>query len=298
METNEYILGGGELTITIKAPEVCTGTRFDRTGWITQVRLESAGIDFCVPESLEAGQGTGGEGLSGEFGIDRPIGYDEAAPGETFTKLGVGVLTRIDDEAYSFARAYPVEAHEVRTEVGRSMIRFTAAAAETSGYAAELVKTIRVEGRSLSVHYKLTNRGSRNIATNEYVHNFVGIGGHMIDSNYVLRLPYRPELALLGDGGVEDRLELSDGKVTWKREAGGEFYALFGGFAGDAEPYWELLHEPSGYGMRESGDFDVPKLAVWGNAHVVAPEVFIDLALTPGETKEWTRTYEFFGPEG
>lgn len=294
METHEYMLTGEELTVTIKAPETCTGTRFDRTGWITQVRLESAGIDFCVPESLVAGQGTGGEGLSGEFGIERAIGYEEARPGETFVKLGIGALTRIDDEHYNFARTYPVEAYEVRTETEAARMTFVSEAPEHNGYGAALVKTIEIDGRSLHIRYKLTNTGTKDFSTSEYVHNFMGIGGHPVGPDYVLNLPYEPKLIRLGDGGVEDKLELSAGQMAWNAEAGGEYYALFGGFAAGEAPYWELLHRPSGAGVRERGDFDASKFAVWGSGHVVAPEVFIELNLAPGETREWTRTYDFF----
>ncbi|CAM4195677.1 hypothetical protein [Saccharibacillus endophyticus] len=294
METNEYILNGDELTVTIRVPETCAGTRFDRTGWITQVRLDSAGVDFCVPESLIAGQGTGGEGLSGEFGIDKAIGYDDAVPGDTFVKLGIGALTKIDEENYNFARTYPVEAYEIRTEVGRSEIRFTVDVPEHNGYAAKLVKTITVDGRTLHVRYKLENVGSKKISTNEYVHNFVSVGGHAIGPDYVLKLPYAPELKLLGDGGVEEKLELSPGQLTWNAEAGGEYYALYEGFAKGEKPYWELLHVPSGAGMSESGDFGAAKLGLWGSGHVVSPEVFVDLELEAGESKAWTRTYRFW----
>ncbi|NGZ75365.1 hypothetical protein [Saccharibacillus alkalitolerans] len=294
MKKEEYLLRGGDLTVTVKAPESCGGTRFDRTGWIAQVRLESAGVDFCVPESLEAGAGTGGEGLSGEFGIDKPIGYAEARPGGGFHKIGVGTLTRIDGGRYDFARTYPAEAHEVRTESGRGEIRFVSEAPDRGGYSAKLTKTIAIDGRRLHVRYGLKNLGRKAISTNEYVHNFVGIGGHPVGPDYVLRLPYAPELKMLGDGGVEEKLALTDGELTWTSEAGGEYYALFGGFPVGEAPYWELLHKPSGAGVRESGDFDAAKLAVWGAGHVVAPEVFIDLELEPGESREWTRTYEFF----
>lgn len=293
METNEYVLNGEELTVTIRVPETCTGTRFDRTGWVTQVRLEGAGIDFCVPESLIAGQGTGGEGLSGEFGIDKAIGYDEAKPGETFVKLGIGALTRIDEESYNFARTYPAEAYEVRTEAGRREIRFTMNIPEHNGYAAKLVKTISIDGRRLHVRYKLENLGGKKIKTNEYVHNFIGIGGHSVGPDYVLKLPYAPKLKILGDGGVEEKLELTDGQLTWNEEAGGEYYALYEGFEQGEAPYWELLHAPSGARVSESGNFDAAKLGIWGSGHVVSAEVFIDLALEPGESKTWTRTYAF-----
>ncbi|OWA33934.1 hypothetical protein B9G55_16470 [Saccharibacillus sp. O16] len=294
MEQHTYQLKGEELTVTIQKPEACEGTRFDRIGWVTQVRLETAGIDFCMPESRTAGQGTGGVGLSGEFGIDKPIGYDDAQVGETFMKLGIGALTKVDGEGYNFARTYPVEMYEVQVEAAPSEIRFTSITPEVHGYAARLTKTLTVERRSLKIRYKLENLGSRRISTNEYVHNFVSVGDYAVGPDYVLNLPYAPETKQIGDGGVEEKLVLSPGRLTWSSEAGGEYYVLYEGFAVGERPYWELIHTPSGAGMRELGDFDASKFAVWGAGHVVAPEVFVDLELAPGEGREWMRVYEFF----
>ncbi|MCQ4086334.1 hypothetical protein [Saccharibacillus sp. JS10] len=294
MENSTYILKGEELTVTIRRPESCTGMRFDRTGWITQVVLNQPGISFCVPESLIEGQGTGGEGLSGEFGIDKPVGYQEAAIGDTFVKLGIGALTKIQEEGYNFAGTYPLQAYEVQTEVGHSEITFTVNTPEHNGYAATLVKHIMVEGRSIHMTYRLENEGQKKISTNEYVHNFVAVNQHAVGADYVLKLPYAPKLKMIGDGGVEKKLESSPDQLTWNEDAGGEYYALYEGFEGGEAPYWELLHTPSGAGMRESGDFDVSKFAVWGSGHVIAPEVFIDLELEAGESRTWTRTYTFF----
>lgn len=294
MKTNDYILQNEELTVTIQAPAACEGTRFDRVGWITQARLEKAGIDFCVPESRIARQGTGGEGLSGEFGIDKPIGYEDAEIGDTFVKLGIGALTKVDGESYNFARTYPVEPYEVQAEATPSEIRFVSLVPEVRGYAATLTKVFTVEGRSLKIRYTLENLGRKPISTNEYIHNFVSVGAHPVGPDYILRLPYAPKTKQVGDGGVEEKLVLSPGQLTWSSEAGGEYYVLYEGFAADERPYWELLHTPSGAGMRERGDFDAAKFAVWGAGHVVAPEVFVDLELAPGESREWTRVYEFF----
>jgi hypothetical protein len=35
-------------------------------------------------------------------------------------------------------------------------------------------------------------------------------------------------------------------------------------------------------------------VAVWGEAHVLSAEVFIEITLQLGEVKAWLRRYEFF----
>lgn len=85
------------LTVEIADLGAYKGTRFDWTGFITQVTLEQGKHMFCVPESLVPGQGTGGIGLCNEFSISRAIGYDDAEVGEWFPKPGVGLLQKQED---------------------------------------------------------------------------------------------------------------------------------------------------------------------------------------------------------
>lgn len=89
-----YRLSNGILTVDIADIGEYKGTRFDWTGFITQVTLEEGKHTFCVPESLKPDEGTGGKGLCNEFGISRAIGYDEAPIGGWFPKIGVGLLQK------------------------------------------------------------------------------------------------------------------------------------------------------------------------------------------------------------
>jgi hypothetical protein len=41
-------------------------------------------------------------------------------------------------------------------------------------------------------------------------------------------------------------------------------------------------------------DFAPSRVALWGRAHVVSIEVFVDHNLQPGEAQIWSRRYEFF----
>src|SRR5262245_7932444 len=43
-----------------------------------------------------------------EFGIEKPLGYDETKEGGTFLKIGVGELEKPKEEKYSFANKYKV----------------------------------------------------------------------------------------------------------------------------------------------------------------------------------------------
>ena len=112
------VLAGDRLCVEIAPPgsEYYNGSRFDWTGFVVQVTLDNTHT-FCGPESRD-GSGTGGIGLCNEFGIFRPIGFDDARPGDQFPKLGVGLLTQPDGSPYRFYRDYAIEPFDIRVTSG------------------------------------------------------------------------------------------------------------------------------------------------------------------------------------
>lgn len=291
------VLKSDRLNVEIAVPGTnYRRTRFDWSGWVSQATLDGE-TTFCALESLVPGEGTGGGGLCNEFGNGEPIGYDDCAAGESFPKLGVGLLTRPDDGRYDFFRPVPLEPFETSFETaadGRSVV-FRQAPKPCRGYAAELVKTLSVAGNRLTIAYELRNAGEKRIETSEYNHNFVRIGGADIGPDYEMTLPIvsafestKPDRPILSQEGD---------KLRWLRtpEAGESFYALARAFEpAPGLPSWTLVHKSSGAGMRETIDRPLLRLAVWGQTHVASAEMFVDIALEPGETMSWTREYEFF----
>lgn len=290
-----YQLKNKELVIDIAEPGNYTGTRFDYSGFITGTTLLKGNHSFCVPESLNPAQGTGGVGICNEFGLSEAIGYDEIGAGEQFPKLGVGLLTRPSDEEYDFSRNYIFESYEISVEQNDTQsITFTVLPKDCRGFSASLVKTISIDGNRLMIDYYLHNIGEKVIHTDEYAHNFFGIDDHPMGPEYVLKFPL--ELSPWNDEeGTMDDLSFHEREVRWKMEPDKEFYFRINGFEASGYPWiWELLHEPSRTGVRELSKFKVSSAAVWGTGHVVSPEMFIELNLVPGEKKSWSRVYEFF----
>ncbi|UQZ35779.1 hypothetical protein C2I18_20955 [Paenibacillus sp. PK3_47] len=293
-----YKLSNGILTVEIAGTGDYGGTRFDWTGFITQVTLEKGRHSFCVPESLVPGHGSGGTGLCNEFGISRAIGYEEAMPGEWFPKPGVGLLQKTGPEPYSFNGEYPLIPFQISEEATGQSLTYIVQPMECRGYSMQLTKTIALHDNRLDISYVLENKGTKPLHTEEYVHNFVGIDGAGIGAGYILRLP--------GEAGVKDPessytaelLDCSGNAITWNQEPDGRpFYCQVTGWEKqDADCYWELVHEPSGAGVRESGDFVPQKVALWGEQHVVSPEVFADISILPRHSKHWRRSYQFFAP--
>ena len=290
-----YTLSNGILTVDIADACDYKGSRFDCTGWVTQVTLESGKHTFCMPENLVSGKGSGGSGLCNEFGISRAIGYEKAPVGGWFPKLGVGLLQKSDNHPYVFSHDYLVNPFKVKVDVGHQNIQFKVQPLECRGYKIELIKTLSLCQDRLNIAYELYNQGSQSFQTEEYMHNFLGIDNHTLGAGYELRLPGDVRVEEPESSYTTELLQLSDGAIKWERNPDRPFYCKLTGWEEMKADYtWDLLYRPSGIGVRESGDFQISRIMLWGESHVVSPEVFVNIELAPGRSQRWSRTYQFY----
>jgi hypothetical protein len=298
---------------------IYSASRFDWTAFITQVTLDGQHT-FCVPESYDIDKSTGGSGLCSEFGIEAPIGYDDCPPGETFPKLGIGLLVRPDDGPYVFMKPYTIQQQfPVKIDQGEDCVTFTVEPLETRGYAARTIKRLTVHDNRLEVDVTLENVGQKPIRTTEYSHNFLGIDQMAMGPDYILRLAapvqamdvskiYRKflpwYLRILPKGiinpMIRDRvaqgnraLRIDGAEISLTETPTSPFYLRLEGQPKADGPQWELEYRPAGIKVRESDDFTPLHVAVWGAGHVISAEVFIDLNVQPGESVHWVRQYEF-----
>jgi len=290
-----HTLSNGILTVDIAHIGDYKGSRFDWTGFITQVTLESGKHTFCVPESLVKGESTGGSGLCNEFGISRAIGYDTAPVGGWFPKPGVGLLQKQSNQSYLFSNDYQVNPFKVNVEANPQEIRYVVQPMECRGYSIMLTKTISLFHDNLKIAYEMHNKGSQPFQTEEYVHNFVGIDHHKVDYGYELKLPGSVRIEEPESSYTSELLQISRGRIHWNKTPERPFYCKLSGWENNVSDYnWELLHKPSGVGIREIGDFQVSRINLWGERHVISPEVFVNIELAPGQSQQWTRNYQFF----
>jgi len=290
----KYILENDVLEIEVASIDDYRGSRFDRTGFITQVRLKDGNHTFCTQESMHSGQGTGGIGICSEFGIVTPLGYDSAEVGECFPKLGVGLLTKSDREPYDFSRPYSVLPFDVHVETGCDVITFHTESKECQGFEASVNKRISMDGNRLTIAYELLNTGNKPIRTEEYSHNFMRIDGHDYGPDYTLTFSFPIKVENMEQVYTPQVLQVSSNEIRFNEVPQHDVYLNPSVPVENSEIYWELIHEPSRVGVRETCNFPVGKLAVWGTAHVVSPEVFAVIDLNPGESQVWQRTFDFF----
>ena len=287
--SKKHILKSECLEVDLFVPHsTYTGVRFDWTGLITQVTFEGKHT-YCTSETMKDEMGTGGIGLSNEFGIYTPVGYYEIQPGQKFMKIGVGLLTRPDGGPYDFFRKYELNPFMKELKLEKDSIEFYMDAIPCNGYAVDLKKVISVSGNRLKIEYSLINKGEKPIFTEEYTHNFLSINRNDIDSKYHLEIKSPVEY-----GYRQGDMRISDTSITWDETPNETFYCRSIEKCNFDSLRWELTHDTEGVGVREYGDFPADLVAVWGMAHVVSPEIYCRINVKPGNTQEWTREYEFF----
>ncbi len=278
------------LTVEVAEPgSKYKGPRFDWTGFITQVVLD-AKYKFCTIEKVPKGdESFAGAGLCGEFGIFCPVGYDDAKPGEHFPKIGTGLVQKADNEPYNFFRRYDFLPFKTVVEKpDESTMVFRQAPENCRGYSFEYEKTLSVKKNILEIRSLLKNVGKKRIQTVEYNHNFVNLDGKEVGPGYRLNFNFKPVKNSICKG-----IGLKDDAIVFPEVPENAFYCRPEGFDRNIPVTAEISCTCGGPKIKLSGDFKTELIALWGMSHVVSPELFINIDLPPGETKSWTRRYEF-----
>lgn len=268
-------------------------SRFDWTGKIKSVKYKNVYVSGI--EKINTEDSTNyGKGFYNEFGIDRPVGFDEAKEGDYFHKIGIGLLKK-EGEEYQFFKKYEVIPAEFAVDAGPNKLTITCTSQNMNGYAYVLKKEIELLNSGFMIRYRLHNTGEKTIQTDEYVHNFLAINKELIDSNYILRYPFRlrPE-RFTAVVNPENLVEIGDSAVRFKGTPTQQFF--YSNVTGNdtVAAAWELVNLKSRIGIRLQGSFTTAKSNLWGWKQVVSPEMFFDIDLPPGESVEWSRTYEVF----
>ena len=293
-------------------------TRFDWTMFTTQVTLDGLHT-FCVPESYTPGQGTGGVGLCNEFATDMPLGYEEARPGESFSKPGIGLLRRPDEAPYSVFRPYEIVARfPIQIEATPERVRFQVEPLDCRGLSLRLIKTAAVNENILEIAYQVENTGSRVIDMSEYAHNFIGLDRLPVgpavrvefaqpvlfeDTRRAMRgnlpswgrlLPNFVKDWLIGSKikALTQDLDIHGRTMHLRRVPEQFFFCRLQNLQRMETPQWKMTHQ-NGMSISETDDFAPLRLAVWGTSHVWSVEVFAGIHLEAGQTQSWKRRYEF-----
>ena len=290
------------VTATLYLPDVQNGyyrgTRFDWSGVIA--RLEYAGHNYFGqwfprydPKLHDAIMGPVEEFRTG----DSALNYADAKPGETFVKIGVGVLRKPDEMRYAFSTVYPiVDNGKWNIERAADSVVFTHEVADpSSGYAYRYRKTVRLTaGRAqLVLDHSLTNTGRKVIDTSVYDHNFFMIDGRPIGPEIAIRFPF----ALKGSRSMAPLAELRGGQIAYLKELqkGETATTPLEGFGTSPSDY-DIRVENAGAdaGVRITADRPLARVLFWSIRTTACAEPYIEGHIEPGHEFTWRITYDFY----
>jgi hypothetical protein len=289
------IIANKVLEIEINKPgENYKGSRFDWTGNIAQICFGKN--TFCTEETQDPDLiNSSGRGLYNESGIDEPIGYDDCPVGDKFLKIGVGFLLRDSDEKYNFFKPYIIEPAETETNIHNHSADFISQTRLDRGYACKLSKSVVLDGSSFSIIYSLENTGEKTITTHEYVHNFLSINRKDVNGDYVLKFPFQiSENNFRAFVNPQNVIKVNMNTIIWNNIPSGDFFISHLEAPALNTTSWTLENCKEKCGIRESVNFQVLRINLWGTKHVISPEIFYPINLLPGKTLHWQRHYELF----
>lgn len=229
-----------------------------------------------------------------EFG---PLGYDEAATGGDFVKIGVGVLLKPEEEKYNRFNYYRLLDYGTwKTRVKKSKVSFNHRV-EHKDYGYEYEKTVKlIRGKPvMEIVHSLKNNGQKTIETNVYNHNFFVIDkqitGPGLNAVFTFDLKSDPQR----DGGLA---EITGNWITFRREfVEGDRVNLgsLTGFSDSIKDYdIRIENHNTGAGVRITGDKPISRLVFWASLKVLSPEPYIDIRIEPGQEFKWVIRYEFY----
>jgi hypothetical protein len=273
------------------------GTRFDWSGVIYSLKTknhEYFGQWFprYDPKLHDAIMGPVEEFKTNESGL----GFDDAKPGDTFVRIGVGVLKRPDNKPFDAFHTYEIVNPGKRTvKHGKDWIEFTHDLDDGKGYAYHYTKRIElVKGKpEMLITHKLKNTGKKPIPTSQYNHNFFVMDKEPTGPNSKVKFPF--ELALAQE--PKDQLaDLKSGEIVYRDELkpGESVYRQLSGFGKTASDYSiQVANAKSGAGVHIVGDQPLSKLVFWSIRTTFCPEPYIDVKADPKKEVKWTYRYTF-----
>lgn len=298
-EPPQITLSNGLITTTIYLPDTAQGyyrgTRFDWAGAFKT--LEHNGHSYVGQwfENYDPYMHDAIKGPAEEF---TPLGFADAKPGDTFVKIGVGVLRRADEKPYFFAGAYDIVDYGKRSIKKRNdQVEFTHELTGPDGYGYRYTKVVKLtKGKpELLLEHRLKNTGQKVIETSGYDHNFWIIDHQPTGPTVAIRFSF----AVTGEGkGFGSTILARGDSLTFTRHlAKGEqvYSAGLQGFGPMADSYdIRIENRKTGAGLRATANQPLEKLVFWACPTTACPEPYIHLKAAPGEEVSWTIKHEFY----
>ena len=273
------------------------GTRFDWSGAIASLEYKDHNyfgkwFDKYDPKIHDAIMGPVEEFRTN----DSALGWDEANPGETFIKIGVGVLRKPNEQPYRFATTYEiVNGGKWSYKTYPDRVEFTHELTDASGYAYVYRKTLRLVKGSpqLIIEHRLKNTGKKEFETAVYNHNFFVIDNQPSGPDFSVHFPF--DLTAVAD--ISKSAEIKGKELTYTKElpVGQSVYTELKGYGDTAKDYdIRVENSKEKAGAHIVGDLPLSKMVFWSIRTTLCPEAYVSMKVEPGKESAWKITYDFF----
>jgi hypothetical protein len=270
------------------------GTRFDWSGQIYSLR--AGGHEYFGKwfEKYDTKLHDAIMGPVEEFVTDGSgLGYAEAASGDTFIRIGVGVLRKPEERAFNRFKTYEiVDPGKWHVKRGPDRIEFVHELNDGKGYAYRYTKTMTLAAGKpeLVIAHRLRNTGNKPIPTQQYNHNFFVLDDKPTGPGATVKFAFdlKPRRPIQGS-----MAEIRGREIVYLKELE-KGQSVFTEFEG-AEPYdIRVEHRGAGSGVRITGDRPIQKIVYWSIRTTLCPEAYVDVSAEPGRESQWNYTYSFY----
>ncbi len=306
-------ISNGQIKARIYLPDPVKGyyrsTRFDWSGAINSLQYKGHnyygiwfdGVDSkVINKDFPDGKIVNGPpgalyGPVDEF--QTPLGWNDAKPGGTFVKIGVGVLRRGEGNYNRFVAYGIVDSGKWTVKKHKDSIEFQQEISDpASGYAYIYRKVIRLEpGKpNMVIEHSLKNTGQKVIKSSVYNHNFLVLDKQTPGPDFTFKVPFDikpihppdPSLAEVQGNQV----------VLMKQLSGSEEVAMpFRGFSDSAKDNETVIENRKvGAGLKITGDRPLVMDVFWSIRTVLAVEPYIAVEVQPGTEFIWKNMYEYY----
>ena len=307
-------LSNGQIEVKVYLPDVkrgfYRGTRFDWSGVIHSLQLK--GHDYYGPwftktdpaihdfiyqgDDIIAGPCSAITGPVDEFG---PLGWDNAQPGTTFIKIGVGALRKPSNATtYDNFHLYEIE-DTGKWEFKRKpdSIEFKQTLKDPfSGYSYVYTKTVQLASGKpeMVLIHTLKNTGTRAIHTSVYNHNFLVLDRQPPGPGVTISVPFQIHSPQPPD---KDFAEIQGDKIVYLKTLKDQdrVSMTIEGFSDKtADHQIRIENRAVGAGMSIQADRPLFSESLWSIRSVLAMEPYIAISIEPGQEVSWKTTYQYF----
>ena len=270
------------------------GTRFDWSGIMERVECQDHRFYGPLHAEHDPYNHDCVSGPAEEFAMFHPMGFAEAQPGESFVKIGVGLLARGESDTYKFDGDYQmVRPGEWAVEREPASVKFTQALEGERGWAYHYDKTIRlVEGETaFAIEHRLENRGDKSIDITHYNHNFTIIDDVPYGPDYSIEFPFSTDVPVpLGDYAWfrDNRIDVDrplEGVSLW--------WPVFEGADPGTYNAAVVRNQKTRAAVEFRGDAPITRMVFWAVEQAACPEPFVRICLEPGQSQSWSTMYRF-----